>query len=495
MVFSYFQDKWQVNQKLTIDLGLRHDAYPPATPRYAGGFSNFDWTTNTLMVAGYGNNPMNLGRQAYWTNFAPRVGLAYRPNSKTVIRAGFGLSWIPFPDNKYAWDNFPVKQSIAYNAANSYSQSITAPGVYSSMATGFPAPQPATVPSNGLIKADTNALLAQSIASVIAKDYHEGYIESWNLAIQRQLPKGFTLDVAYVANHTVRAPVTWNVNAATTFNSGSAGRPLYQLYRKSTDVNLRYAGFSNNYNGLQLKLDHRFSNGFLLTTAYTYSKALGYSPEDGGFWNYLQPRRSYAALDFDRRNSFVQSFVYELPFGANKPWAKTGVARWLLGDWQVSGVITMMSGRPMTFGSTVSINTPGSSGTPDQIGDMKVTHDVAGPGGTATWFDTSVYRQPLDADGKTPHFGNVGRNTFDGPGLFNIDFSMFRKFTITERVKGELRFESTNFTNTPAFGNPSATVGSADFGRVTGTLAGLIANQGVGGTGSRAIQLGLRFSF
>ena len=74
MVFSYFQDKWQVSQKLTIDLGLRHDFYPPATPRLKGGFSNYDPSNNTLVVAGYGNNPMNLGRKTYYTGFAPRIG-------------------------------------------------------------------------------------------------------------------------------------------------------------------------------------------------------------------------------------------------------------------------------------------------------------------------------------------------------------------------------------------------------------------------------------
>ncbi|MBS1857752.1 MAG: TonB-dependent receptor [Acidobacteria bacterium] len=495
MLFTYIQDKWQVSPKLTIDLGVRHDYYPPATPRLAGGFSNYDPATNSLLVAGYGNNAMNLGRKNFYTNFAPRIGVAYRFNPKTVFRAGYGMSWIPFPDNKYAWDNFPVKQSNQYPAATTYGLSQTPTGQYLSMSTGFPAPAPAVIPSNGIILANTPQLLSQNIASLIPLDYHEGYIESWNFAIQHELPRNFTLDVAYVGNHTVRAPVTYNLNAGFLFNAGNTGRPYYQKFGKSADINYRYAGYSNNYNALQVKLDRRFSGGFMLTTGYTYSKALGYSAEDGGMWNYLQPRRSYARLDFDRAHTFVQSYLYQLPFGKNGRWLKSGPGRWVLGDWQVNGVLTLMTGRPMTFGTTVSANTPGSSITPDIVGNFTVSHAVAGPSGSATWFDTSAFKQPLDADGKTPHFGNTGRNAFNGPGLFNIDFSVFRKFQVTERVKGELRFESTNFTNTPAFGNPSTTVGSADFGRVTGTLAGLIANQGVGGTGSRGIQLGLRFTF
>jgi hypothetical protein len=187
--------------------------------------------------------------------------------------------------------------------------------------------------------------------------------------------------------------------------------------------------------------------------------------------------------------------MYELPFGKGKPWLKNGVGRWVLGDWQLSGVFSLMTGRPLTFGTTVSANTPGSSQTPDQTGPITALHNVAGPGGSALWFDTAPFKQPLDADGKTPHFGNLGRNNFDGPGLGDLDLSLFRKFQLSERVKGEFRFQSLNFTNTPAFAAPNTTVGDVNFGKVTSTLAGLISNQGVGGTGPRSIQLGLRLSF
>jgi hypothetical protein len=402
-------------------------------------------------VAGIGNNPMKLGRKTYYKGFAPRVGRAYRFDNKTVLHAGFGISWIPFPDNKYAWDNCPVKQSDDYQSVGTYGQAQSSAGVYGSMATGFLAPQTALIPSNGIILANTPYLLAQNINSVVPLDYREGYIESWNLALQRQLPKNFTIEAAYVANHTVRAPVAYNVNAAMTFNSGAAGRPLYQKCGKNADVSLRYAGYSNSYNSLQAKVDRRFSGGFLMTTGYTYGRALGYAPETGGLWNYLQPRRSYARLDFDRSHTFVQSCLYELPFGKGKRWLHDGVGRWVLGDRQLSAVLSRITGRPLTFGTTVSANTPGSSQTPDQTGPITILHNIAGPGGSVLWFDTSPFKQPLDADGKTPHFGTLGRNNFNGPGLGDLDVSVFREFQFTERVRGELRFESLNFTNTPAF--------------------------------------------
>jgi len=491
MLFAYVQDKWVVTPKLTLDLGLRWEYYPPATPHYKGGFSNYDPTTNNWNVAGYGNIPMNLGRKNYYRDFAPRVGLAYRLNEKTVIRAGGGISWIPFPDNKYAWDNYPVKQNAVYNNLGTYGQSVGSDGSILTMASGFPAPSPAVIPDSGIMP----AALTANVNSWIPADYHEGYIESWNIAIQRQLPKNFTLETAYVGNHTVRAPVGYNTNASFIFNSGSAGKPLYAKFGRNVDTTQRYAGWSNNYHSLQVKFDRRFRGGFLLITGYTWSRALGYSSEDGGLWNYIDPRRTYSRLDFDRTQTFVQSYVYELPFGPNKPLFKQGIGRWLLGDWQLNGVLTLMTGRPFTIGSTVSANTPGSSQTADMNGMLTILHGIAGSAGTALWFDTSNITQPLNADGKTPHFGNTGHNAFSGPGLGNLDFSLFRKFAIGEKVKGEFRFETFNFTNSPAYNNPDTTSGSATFGRVTSTLSGLINNQSYGGTGSRQIQFGIKLSF
>jgi hypothetical protein len=309
--FLFAQDKWQVSSKLTLDFGLRWEFYPPPTPAFAGGFSNYNADNNTLELGGIGSVPKNLGLKTDYKYFAPRLGIAYRANNSTVIRTGFGVSYTPFPDNTYAY-NFPVKQNNQYTSgASNYQPAVTGNGQFFSMATGFPAPQLAAIPSNGII---TNPALTQSDI-VIPKDYKNPYVESWNFSVQRSLPAHFTLDVAYVGNHGVRTAATYNLNVPNTVSQmgiGLAGRPLYQKFGRTADTTQYFVGYSSMYNGLQVKLNRRFFNGLSVTTAYTLAKGMSFQTgDDGGIWNYIYPRRSYARTDFDRHQTFVQSWVYD----------------------------------------------------------------------------------------------------------------------------------------------------------------------------------------
>ena len=141
-IFTFIHDKWQVTPKLTLDLGLRHEYYTPFVGLVdQGGLSNFDPDANALLVAGYSAVPANLGVKTAKDNFAPRLGVSYRINDKMVVRAGYGTSIIPFPDNQYAY-NFPVKQNNQFNPPNSFAPA-------GSMAAGFPAPITAAVPRTG----------------------------------------------------------------------------------------------------------------------------------------------------------------------------------------------------------------------------------------------------------------------------------------------------------------------------------------------------------
>lgn len=467
-IFSYVQDKWQVSPKLTLDIGLRHELYLPHTPPHTAGFSNYDPDTNRLIITGVGKNPNDLGRTIYTTDFAPRFGVSYRVNEKTVLRGGYGISYVFLLDgsNVFAF-NFPVRQSISFNALNSFSAA-------GSMGAGFPPPQFAVIPPDGIIQ---NA--PDQAYNVLRLDVREGYVQSWNLTVQRAVAAGFTFEAAYVGNHGIRMPAVRNINAGLVPGLGAAGQPLFQKFGHSAQVSQLFYPTSSNYHALQVKFDRRFSGGFLLATSYTYSKAIDFTADSGGLAVPSNPRINRARADYDFTHNFVQSYIYELPFGRNRRWLRDGVGRWALGEWQVNGIFTAQSGAPLSLSiSSAALNAPGNTNRPNLVGSG--TPEIFGAvGKEGFWFDTSRFAPPPSAT-----YGNVGRNILTGPGLVNLDFSVFRKFILTERFKLEFRFESLNFTNTPHFNNPGATYGNPGFGQVTTAQAD-----------QRQIQFGLKLSF
>jgi hypothetical protein len=466
--FTYVQDKWQVNQKLTVDIGLRHELWPPQVPRVAGGYSNFIPFTNSLVVAGVGNNPLNLGRKTYYTSFAPRFGAAYRWNDKTVFRGGYGISWAPLADNGYAY-NFPVRENNSFQAASAF---VSA----GSMRQGFPAFVPFRVPTNGVISP-----APASVFNYVKPEAREAYIQSWNLAIQRQLPGQLALEVAYVGNKGTGVTGVYNMNPGLVIGAGANGQPFNTLFGRRDAINDIYFGTNSNYHSLQAKLDRRFSNGFALTTAYTWGKGIdSIGADNGGFRYYINPARNRARADGDVRHVFVQSYIYELPFGKGKKFATSGPMAWIAGGWQLNGILTAQTGGPFNMSVPGGIvNAPGNANDPNLNGAFTATKGV---GTHTTWFDPSVFTQPAAGT-----FGNIGRNAFTGPGLFNLDASLFRKFPIREKITAELRVESFNFTNTPKFNNPNGDITSPNFGRVTGA-------QGAP-NGPREFQIGLKVVF
>jgi Carboxypeptidase regulatory-like domain len=445
-VFTYVQDKWQVSPALTLDLGLRHELWPPPDPQFPGGFSNYNPQTNALILAGIGDNPMNLGRKTPWTNFGPRFGVAYRWNDRTVLRGGYGISTVPFPDNSYAF-NYPVLQNNAFNPLNSYSAA-------GSLASGFPPPRTAVIPPDGIITSAPDFTY-----DIVPLNLREAYLQSWNVALQRALPWQFTLELAYVGNHGVGILARRNVNAGFIPGAGAAGQPLNLLFGRRAETRT-WVRTDTSYQSLQVKLDRRLSADFLLTTAYTYGKAIDYSADNGSLFDHIRVRENRGRSNYDRTHVFVQSYIYDLPFGPTKPWLKSGPASWLLGGWQINGIFRGQTGLPLniTFSAT-TLNAPGNGNRPNVAGSPEI---LGGVGRGSLWFDTSKFSAPAPST-----FGNVGRNILTGPGFVNLDLSVFRKFQIGEQFAFELRVESFNVTNTPHFNNPGSTFGGAGFGEVT----------------------------
>ena len=467
----YFQDKWQISQKLTVDMGIRWEYWPSSTPHFPGGFSNYNPSNNTLELAGIGSIPNDQGIESQRKSFAPRFGMAYRLSDKTVFRGGYGISYLLRNTNVY---NFPVSQANQLTAPNSFSPA-------GSLATGVPPPSPVQLPSSGIITSPP----AQSYV-YIPKDLPQGYSQSWNFAIQRALPSNFSAEIAFVGNHGVNIPTNnqININASQVPGSGNAGRPLNKLFGRTNDTNRPYNAHTY-YDSLQAKLNRRFSNGFMMTTSYAWGKAIDFNATTtGGNFNNIIFSANRGLADWDRRHVFTQNYVYELPFGQGKKFAQSGPAKWILGGWQLNGLWTLESGLPLDISiSSASLNAPGNINRPNVNGSPEIFGNI---GSGQKYFDTSVFSAPAPNT-----FGNVGRNVLHGPHVFEIDFSIFRKFRITERVSTELRGEAFNLSNTPLFDRPDTNFSNAAFGQVT-TARG---TQSVQVNENRSLQFSLRVVF
>jgi len=500
-IFAFATDKWQVSPKLTLDLGVRWEFYPPATPRKAGGFSNYNPVNNTLVIAGIGGNPSNLGMKTVYNYFAPRTGFAYRLSDNTVFRGGFGISYQPYPDNTYAY-NYPIRANNSYqpNSTSAFAPAVLGDGVtVATFQAGFPAPVAIPIPSNGIIPA-TGALLSQ-VYTYIPLDFKNPYVESWNLAVQQALPGNLSMQIAYVANHGVRSTVQQNINQPSTYGGGSKSDPQNITIGRTAATNQFFLPFSSNYQGLQMQLTRRFSQGLSFSSAFTWGKGQGYitgGGDDGGLTFFINQRRNYAPNDFDRKFNFEQSFTYELPFGRGHSHLNSGIAAVALGGWKLSGVISIVSGTPFTVTANgSSLNTPGTTQTANLTKPFHVLHGV----GTGThWFDPTSFSQPAGCTTPYPNcdatvgLGNTGRNKFRGPGYIQNNASLFKSFAIYRETSIEARLDAFQLSNTPQFSNPNGSLTSGNFGEVTGTVgSGQGSINGVGG--GRTLQASVKLSF
>lgn len=505
-VFAFGGDKWQVSPKLTLDLGLRWEFYPPATPGTAQGFSNYNPANNTLVIAGAGGNANNLGMKTQWKYFAPRVGFAYRLSQKTVVRGGFGISYTPFEDNTYAY-NYPVRANNGYVQANSYTPAVmgtptvacSTAQTYFTFECGFPAPVAIPIPSNGIIQvaSGSNTLNSQS-EFIIPLNYHNPYVDSWNVAVQRDIGMGWNAQLNYVANHGTRMGVGQNINLGTALNQGSAGYPLYIAFGKTAAATVDFLGYSTNYQSLQAELNKHAGGNLYLTTSFTWAHGLGYNTggdDDGGVYFWLDQRHAYATMDFNHKIVLVTSANYVLPFGPNQRWLNSGPAASILGGWQLSAMVAGYSGLPMnvTANGLNSINTSGETQMANYAGGYGTPKGI-GPG--HPWFNPSVFSQPTGCTGAVgtacplvygTSVGNVGRNEFYGPGEIQDNASLFKNFVLHENWVLDFRVDAFQLLNNPQFANPSSSANSGTFGDVTSTVgSGAGSINAIGG--GRAVQ-------
>ncbi|MGH9627636.1 MAG: TonB-dependent receptor domain-containing protein, partial [Bryobacteraceae bacterium] len=441
----YFRDRWQVNQKLTLNLGVRWEYYPLMT-RATGGIERYDAATNLIYLGGFGDVPKNAGVTVSKKLFAPRVGLAYRATNDTVIRAGYGITYNPMPLARPLRGFYPLTVGSEFEALNGFS-------AFRPVEEGIPeicCPDLST----GILEVPTTALVRTPFEGQLKR----GYIQSWNFFVEQRTPGDFVVSAGYAGTRTIRQFADLDINAAPP-GTGQPGRPLNQAFGRTASTLLWQGWLDTDYHALQTSINRQFKNGFFIKGAYTFSKAMNYTDDDG--WaglpltNY-QPalERNRALAGFDRTHVFQMSFVYELPFGQGKPMAQDGAAAALLGGWQLNSNVSAYSGTPFNVvapGS--SLNAPGSTQTADQVKPQ--VEKLGGIGLGTPFYDPTAFAAPTDPG----RFGTTGRNLLRGPMAAGIDLSLYRTFTITERVNLQFRAEAFNATNTPIFSNPANDVG------------------------------------
>ncbi|MEZ5395898.1 MAG: hypothetical protein R2724_24225 [Bryobacterales bacterium] len=490
---AFIQDDYKITSRLTMNIGIRYELFGvptfpnpnsnalnvtvgrfdsqfsgrPFDPREGlapadGGFTGDDY----LPFFERPKDSHDSGGEADKNNFAPRIGFAYRANNKTVIRVGAGIF--------YGENDNVQGESARFNTGSPFSNEYTNPQPRTNstflVQDGFPAAQRTGLPRPSL-----------SVETKKPGVWPQFYSGQWFLDIQRELPGNTLFTIGYNGTSTSQIPGVINYNRPITPDpvirqQDRRIRPFFN------NVNLRGAQFLNqNYNSLTLKAEKRFTRGLTFLSSFTWSHNIDVQNENLTQGTTAQQRYTYLqSIDrgnasLDRRLSYVTSVIYELPFGKGKPYLNTGVGRWVLGGWQVGGILNLLGGTPDSHTFNQDTTNVGGANRGDVIGDINL------PASQRTidhWFNTDAI-----GPGQPGVIDNAGRNMVWGPATKAFDFSLSRRFTITERQSLQLRFESFNFTNTPVFGRPNTAIGSAN--------AGVITTAGE----PRRIQFGLKYAF
>jgi hypothetical protein len=383
--------------------------------------------------------------------------------------------------------NYPVLIPLNVDGPNSFQPAGT-------LATGIPA-VPRPVIGDGRISIPGNVALA-----TVPEDLRRGYVQSWNVTVQKQLKFGFTGQAGYVATRQLRQMGFLDLNAGQVIGAGQAGRPLLQKFGRTATTTLVTAPLgTGQYNALQTSLDRRFSRGFQVGANYTWSKSIGITDNSENnprvqAIQYFSLNR--AVTNYDRKHNLQITSVWELPFGNGRSWATHGISAAILGGWQTNHILSFMSGTPFSISASgTSLDMPGSTQRADQV--KASVQKIGGTGPGQSFFDPLAF-VPVTGAG----FGNAGYNSLRGPRVVNWDIGVFRQFTVTEHLNLQFRAEAFNFTNTPHFSNPGGNVSNmtlnsdgtvrslGGFTEITGTSS--LGRQGID---ERQFRFGLRFSF
>jgi outer membrane receptor protein involved in Fe transport len=438
---AYVMDNFKVRSNLTLELGLRYDWNKTPTERY-NRFVVFDPATRTLVRVGSGIDDVY---QQNNKNFQPRLGIAWDPfnDGKTSVRAAYAI----LADE-------PVTNVVTPLTSN---PPLADPRTFSGAIT--------------FQNAATVAAAAGLAPNNVDPDFHNPYVQSWNLNIQREVARDLALTIGYFGNKGTHLRISRNINQPISgvrpfLRLASSGSPLLNNIVQIEDTT------NSSYNAFWLTANKRLSRGFQFNASYTFSKSIDYNSLNSQgviVQNSYDLRNSRGLSDYDARHRLVFSGIYEAPFHGNQ----------FVEGWQLGAIVQSQSGNPVN----IVVNNATFTGINNTL-----RPDVTGPiqilGTPNRWFDIAPFVVPVG------HFGSLGRNVVIGPGFNNTDFSVIKRTKLTEKQLIEFRWEVFDLFNHANFGQPGRVVGTANFGQITNTRFA------TGDSGSsRQMQFALKYKF
>jgi Carboxypeptidase regulatory-like domain len=496
-------DDWKVTPHLTLNLGLRYELDVPVYDAH-GDLSNFNLATGTYLLPGAGSYT-HLYHYDY-NNFAPRIGFAWQPYGKesTVLKGGYGV----FYDQPLLYNNFYTfsTQFPQYNP-QTFVPGPSPIGGGITLANPFPsALLPAECTGTQPV-ADCSTTLSPN---GVDPNYRTPYLTEWSLGVQQGLTKNMFFESTYFGSKGTKLPFIIDENQAPpntlSTSDAQATRPFpdfLSIYYYTTNLNSEYQSWQN-------KLQQNFSNGVSFLLAYTWGKSIDggdvigtYTAASSGSGlpqDSANQRGDRGLSDFDVRHRIVFSPVVQLPFGAGKPYLNSGWGARLAGDWQISGIYTYQTGRPFSVFNSAASNNSGSFANvdrPDVIPGQNPNAHFDAVAGTKTKNPTEWFNIHAFSIAPPGEFGDEGRNTITGPGYDEVDITLARVFSITERVRAQFRAEAFNLANHPNFFNPAAQSNefpSSSVGQLPATYTGSFGSI-TQSNNPRELQFSLRISF
>ncbi|MDQ3213969.1 MAG: TonB-dependent receptor [Acidobacteriota bacterium] len=458
----YVQDDFKLKPELTLNLGMRW-AYTQPIVEKDNRQSNFDLRTGQQILAADGSRESRALYNAYTKGFEPRVGFAWRPEDRWVVRGAYGVS--QYMEGTGANLRLPLNPPYFFESNVTFNQN-SGPG---RLATGFADVRPLDVPS-GQVRAWDPNLRPQ-------------FTQQWNVFGEYLLTRSMSVNVGYVghdAKHLV-APVEGNqalpgVGDPATWAPQDTRRPLYATAPLIGNIATTASRGRSDYNGLQASVRQRAAGGLEYLASYTLSRTrtnnLGYYGSggvaaEGAYWmNTYNPEANYGPAFFDARHNFVISSNYELPYGRDRRWGNDApaVMNAILGGWRLSGIFQARTGFPITVTDGRNRSLQGQRGNerPNCVGNAKPSDQSL-----TRWLDIGAFEMvPLGT------FGNCPIGVARAPGYKNVDLTLAKRFHAGGERFLEFRAEAFNLTNTPSFGPPARDISNVNtFGTITGTVS------------------------